>query len=255
MPILYKFEYFKIVGDVSGSLEVGLDRVAAVILGGGRGARFGGNRPKQFADVADKPVIAHTIAVFEKMPEIEAIVIVVPADWVDFTRTRLVPAGTVRHWDIVPGGASRQMSSMAGLNHVARIRGIKKVVIHDAARPLVSSELIRKTIKAVDETRSAVAAMPVSDTLMDTDEHGLLSSVVDRRGLFALQTPQAFMLDQVLKAHRQALADGLIDATDDIQLVLRMGMKATIVTSSIDNLKITTPGDLDLVEGTFLIRN
>ena len=224
-------------------------RTVAVIVGAGIGRRVGTRRPKQFEDVAGRPLIAHTLEVFDQMPEIDGVVIVVPADWVDFTRAMLARNRFSKVLDVVPGGASRQMSSFSGLILAGRLGGknLKKVVIHDAVRPLVKPELILQVIKAADDGGAATAVCRLTDTMLRSDGDSVIE-VVDRSDLVSVQTPQAFDPKVIMEAHRAALTAGLTEATDDVQLVLNMGRKARIVESDPGNLKVTYSSDIKLLE-------
>jgi len=224
-------------------------KIIAVVLGGGMGRRVGARRPKQFEEVAGRPVMASALDLFESMPAIDGIVIVVPPDWVDFTRAFLSRNQYSKVLDVVPGGSTRQMSSFSGLILATRFGGstLRKVVIHDAVRPFATAELVTAVISAADKTGAATAACRVTDT-MYTVADGRVVSPVDRTGLWNAQTPQVFEPRLILDAHRAALASGVVDTSDDIQLVLRNGVKAVAVESDSSNLKITYPCDIKLLQ-------
>lgn len=224
-------------------------KTAAIILGGGIGRRVGTKRPKQFEEIAGKPVIACALDLFEKIPEIDGIVVVVPPDWVDFTRALLNKSQYRKVLDVVPGGATRQMSTFSGLVLAQRFGGaaLKKVVIHDAVRPLTGTDLVLRVLKAVDRTGAATAAYRASDTLLRV-EGDVVMEVVDRDPLWNAQTPQAFTPQVIMAAHRQALNAGLTDATDDIQLVLKAGGSAVVVESDSGNMKITYHCDIEMLQ-------
>lgn len=224
-------------------------KTVAVVLGGGMGRRVGARRPKQFEEVAGRPVIASALDLFDGMPEIDGIVIVVPPDWVDFTRAFLGRNRYSKVLDVVPGGSTRQMSSFSGLILAARFGGatLKKVVVHDAVRPFATPEIVREVMNAADKTGAATAACKVSDTIYSVVD-GRLVAAVDRKGLWNAQTPQVFEPGLILDAHRAALAAGIVDMSDDIQLVLRNGGSAVVAESDSSNLKITYPCDIKLLQ-------
>jgi 2-C-methyl-D-erythritol 4-phosphate cytidylyltransferase len=224
-------------------------RTVAVVVGGGMGRRVGTRRPKQFEEVAGRPLITYTLDLFDRMAEIDGIIIVVPPDWVDFTRAMISRSQYSRVLDVIPGGASRQMSSFSGLILARRFGGLhlKKVIIHDAVRPLTSPDLVLRVLKASDRTGAATAAAKVTDTIFSVSGD-TVSGVVDRAALVAVQTPQAFNPDVIIEAHRNALTAGVTDASDDVQLVLRNGGSAVVVESDTGNLKITYGSDMRLLE-------
>ncbi|HHW95748.1 MAG TPA: 2-C-methyl-D-erythritol 4-phosphate cytidylyltransferase [Oligoflexales bacterium] len=216
---------------------------AAVILAAGRGTRAQTTSPKQYTDLDGYPVIIRTLHAFIKSPDIDAIVVVAPADGVDRTKILLAEhqiKGTV---DVVPGGTTRQSSSFSGIERVAFLGRYDTVLIHDAVRPLIQPALISAVIKAIPATGAAVAAIPVTDTMM-TGENGSISGIVERKGLYHIQTPQGFDLAAIRVAHRNAMISGEIDATDDVQLAVSNGMKVTIVPGDPTNIKITHNMDL-----------
>jgi 2-C-methyl-D-erythritol 4-phosphate cytidylyltransferase len=143
---------------------------------------------------------------------------------------------------VAPGGASRQESVANGLELVRS----DVVVVHDAARPLATPELVRAVLAPLDGTEGAVAAVPVDETLKLV-ESGRVSATVDRTGLWRVQTPQAFDAARLRAAHGSAARDGF-DATDDAQLIERQGGRVVVVEGSRRNIKITYPEDFELAE-------
>ncbi|HNU68612.1 MAG TPA: IspD/TarI family cytidylyltransferase [Myxococcota bacterium] len=224
-------------------------KTVAVVVGAGMGRRVGTRRPKQFEEVSGRPLITYTLDIFDRMAEIDGIIVVVPADWVDFTRAMVTRCQYSRIIDVIPGGASRQMSSFSGVILARRFGGphLKKIVVHDAVRPLASVELVQKVLKAADRTGAATAAARVTDTIFSISGD-TVTGVVDRSSLVAVQTPQAFDPELLVQAHRNALTAGITDASDDVGLVLRDGGSAVVVESDTGNLKITYGSDMRLLE-------
>ncbi|HEX3947548.1 MAG TPA: 2-C-methyl-D-erythritol 4-phosphate cytidylyltransferase [Acidimicrobiales bacterium] len=209
--------------------------VWAVVVAGGSGARFG--RPKQFADLAGRPVLAW--AVRSARAVAEGVVLVLPSDQVDDWTGR--PHGADR---LVAGGPSRSASVRHGLAAVPEEAAI--VVVHDAARPLAGPALFSAVLDALDDGRTgaAVCAVPVADTLKRVDPTGrTVVGTVDREPLVAVQTPQAFRADVLRRAHA-----GGGEATDDAALVEALGATVRIVAGDPLNLKLTTPADLAYAE-------
>jgi 2-C-methyl-D-erythritol 4-phosphate cytidylyltransferase len=212
---------------------------AAVIVGAGRGARFGA-ADKILAPLAGRPVLAYSLDAAQSAVMIEAIVVVAG----EHTRETVVDLSTTGSWPkvvaIVTGGERRQDSVAAGL--AALPAGIDLVAVHDAARPLAPPVLFDACLTAARETGAAIAAIPVADTLKRV-EGGRIVATVSRESLWAAQTPQAFRLDLLRRAFTEANERGL-DATDEASLLEALGIPVTVVQGSLANLKITHPADL-----------
>jgi 2-C-methyl-D-erythritol 4-phosphate cytidylyltransferase len=227
--------------------------VVAVIPAAGSGARLGGGLSKQYLPLAGMPILARTLAAFESSAVIHAIVVVAPPG--DETRCRTVavePYGWTKILAIVPGGAARQESVARGLDAAGADASI--VVVHDAARPLVSEELIRRVVEAAAVSGAALAALPVVDTLKRGGGDGGMIATVDREGLWAAQTPQAFRAGVFRDAVARARADGFV-GTDDASLVERLGLPVTLVEGEPENFKITRAEDLARAEDILAMRS
>lgn len=214
---------------------------------------MGGGPPKQYLPLAGMPVLARTLAAFEASNVIRAIVVVVPPG--DETRCRAVavePYGWTKILAIVPGGATRQESVARGLDAAGADASI--VVVHDAARPLVSDELIRRVVEAAVASGAALAALPVVDTLKRRGGDGGMIATVDREGLWAAQTPQAFRAEWFRDAVARARADRFV-GTDDASLVERLGLPVTLVEGEPENFKMTRAEDLARAEDVLAMRS
>ncbi|NKB27590.1 MAG: bifunctional 2-C-methyl-D-erythritol 4-phosphate cytidylyltransferase/2-C-methyl-D-erythritol 2,4-cyclodiphosphate synthase [Rhodobacteraceae bacterium] len=198
---------------------------AAIIVAAGRGTRAGGDVPKQWQMLAGRPVIEHTIAAFSAAPGVGPIVVVLHPD----DMARAADLGSVT---CVPGGASRKDSVLVGLHAVPR--DVTNVLIHDAARPMVSGDLIARVVAALDTHRGAAPGLAITDALWRGDG-GRVSGVQPRDDLFAAQTPQGFRLDAILAAHRAYLAP----ASDDVEVARAFGIEVAIVEGEANNFKIT----------------
>lgn len=207
---------------------------AALITAAGRGTRAGNGLPKQWRDLAGRPVLDRTLAAFAGF---ERIVLVVHPD--DMGQAIARYAGGIT---IVAGAETRAASVRAGLT---ALQGqASHVLIHDGARPLVAPSVIDDVIRALQEGADAAApALPVSDALWRGDG-ARVAAIAPRDGLFRAQTPQGFVLDRILQSHR----DHPGDAADDVQLALAAGMEVAITQGSEDNLKITFPADFARAE-------
>lgn len=218
-------------------------RTSVLIVAAGRSERIGGPAPKQFLEVAGKPLVVHCIDTFSTAGGIDAIILALP-DADDFER-HLVQHGP---WPLpvcaVQGGATRQQSTAAALAAVDDATDV--VVVHDGARPLVSQHTIREVIRAAAGAGAAIAVAPCTDTIKEV-ENGRVQRTLERGRLVRTQTPQAFRADWLREAHRQAAADRFT-GTDDAALVERLGRPVVVVMGDAANLKVTTAGDLVLVE-------
>ncbi|WP_101340680.1 2-C-methyl-D-erythritol 4-phosphate cytidylyltransferase [Cereibacter azotoformans] len=213
---------------------------AAIIVAAGRGTRAGGDLPKQWQLLAGQPVVARTLAAFRAAPGVHRTLLVIHPD--DRARAEALPDVAEGAVELVEGGASRDASVRNALEALAG-RGVKHVLIHDGARPLVAQALIARMIEALDASPGAAPAVPVSDALW-RGEGGRVVGTQDRTGLFRAQTPQAFRFEAILSAHR-AHPGG---AADDVEVARAAGLEVAIVEGCEDNLKVTYPGDFARAE-------
>jgi 2-C-methyl-D-erythritol 4-phosphate cytidylyltransferase len=207
----------------------------ALIVAAGRGERLGANRPKALVELGGRPLLQWSIDILASVPAIQRIVVALPAG-------EQAPPGTVG----VEGGAVRSDSVRRAL--AAAGEG-SPVLVHDAARPMLSVELVEATLAAVevDGIDAAVAATSVTDTIKRADGDGLVAATLDRSSLWSIQTPQVFdraALEKGLDVPRDVLAQ----ATDDAWLIERSGGRVAIVPAPPENLKVTTALDLELAE-------
>ena len=200
---------------------------AAIIVAAGRGLRAGAGLPKQWRPLAGRPVVAHALAAFAGM----ARVLVIHPD--DRALAESVADGAL----IVEGGATRAASVRAALEALAG-SGVTKVLIHDAARPSASPDLIARVVAALDHAKGAAPALPVTDALW-TGANGRVTGTRDRNGLFRAQTPQGFAFDAILAAHRAHAGE----AADDVEVARAAGIDVVMVTGDEANQKLTFPGD------------
>lgn len=217
--------------------------VWAVLVAAGRGERFGSDRPKAFAKLRGRVLLAESLERLERSDWIESIVIVAPAEWEEpsILLAEELSAGKVS--SCVTGGATRAESVRAG---VAEVPGdVPVIVVHDAARPLLPEAVIERVITALgDGWDGAVPALPLADTIKRAGEDGAVVETLDRSGLVAVQTPQAFAAAVL----RSALGGDLEPATDCAALVEARGGRVRIVDGDPRLLKVTTASDLALVE-------
>ena len=213
---------------------------AALIVAAGRGTRFG--RPKQFVEVAGLPLVGWSLRTFGTMPEIAEIAIATEEEWIEPMRTLAVQLAPHHAVTVVGGGATRQQSVHRALTSLST--NANAVFVHDGARPLVRAHDVREGMSAVARGRAAVLAAPVVDTIKRVDPATMTVRETLARGeLWAAQTPQFAMRNDLLRAHAQAQKAG-IDATDDVALLEALGIDVAVVASTSENFKVTNPEDV-----------
>ncbi len=224
----------------------GNNRTAVIIPAAGSGQRMGGGKPKQYLTLGGVPLLARSIRPFLALADIALVVVAVPAERIEATRTlcrqHLAADERLR---VVAGGATRQLSVQAGL--AALPAEIGMVLVHDGARPLVREELIRACLEAALRDGAAIAAVELADTLKLATTNRRIARTLPREGLWRAQTPQAVRRDWLEQACQQATQDNF-QGTDEASLLEHAGLPVTLVPSGEDNLKITRPEDLRLAE-------
>ena len=216
----------------------------AIILGGGVGKRFRGDTPKQFLPLGTRPMIVHTVEAFQHAPSIDAIVVVMPEGWEQQCSDELKPYHCDKVRGVITGGETRQLSCWQGLQYLAEDPP-NICVIHDAARPLVTKEMIEQAVR--EGKKGMTFVLPVTDTIVECRDETIFT-VLPREQLRQVQTPQSFPFQTLWEAHRTALKEGIRDASDDAGLVLRMGKEVRAIKGDPRNIKITGPADLELAQ-------
>jgi 2-C-methyl-D-erythritol 4-phosphate cytidylyltransferase/2-C-methyl-D-erythritol 2,4-cyclodiphosphate synthase len=215
------------------------ERTAAVLVAAGRGLRAGAGGPKQYRMIGGQTVIFRAMEPFCRHKRVFAVQPVLNPD--DTTMFNAAAQG-LHHEPPTSGGATRQASVHAGLEALAA----KKpdiVLIHDAARPFVSQDLISRAIDAVNRTGAAIPAIVVADTVKLVDGNGDVEATPERARLRIAQTPQVFRFDLILEAHRRAAREGRADFTDDAALAEWAGLTVATFEGDVVNMKLTTPED------------
>ena len=218
----------------------------AVIFAGGVGSRMNSNdRPKQFLELYSKPIIIHTLEVFENNPEIDAIVIACVSEWIDYLKDLIYKFRIEKVKKIVPGGASGQLSIYNGLCAAKEVAGDEEsvVLIHDGVRPLITQKLISDNIKSVKKHGSAITTAVVKETILVVSENEKIDYVPDRANSRIAKAPQSFWLSDILAAHEKALAEGRTDFIDSCCMMQWFGKNLHLVDGPFENIKITTPDD------------
>jgi 2-C-methyl-D-erythritol 4-phosphate cytidylyltransferase len=217
--------------------------IAVIIPAGGSGSRMGtGPLPKPFLELGGEPLLGRCLARFLERSDVRWVVVALPKELHESPPVWLRRDARV---STVAGGMERGHSVRNALAAVPAEADL--VLVHDAARPLVSAAIIERCVQAAAAGVSAVAALPVVDTIQEVDEDGTIVRTPDRRQLRAAQTPQAFPAAVLRAAHQRAAAEGIV-ATDDAGLVARYGGSVRVVDGASANIKITTPADLVVAE-------
>lgn len=217
--------------------------LTAIIVAGGSSRRMGTD--KTFAILAGKPIIAHTVAPFEKTQSVQDIIVVGRADRLAQLEETIADAAFEKVRAIVAGGMHRQDSVREGLRRVAA--DARFVAVHDAARPLITPAQIERVFAAAQTHGAAALASPLGDTLKRATEDLLICGSVDRERLYAMQTPQIFARELLTEAFAR-LAAGGDSVTDEASAVELLGRDVVLVPNSEPNFKITFPADLALAE-------
>lgn len=218
--------------------------VSVIFPAAGQGKRMQAGLNKVFLEIAGKPILVHTLLKFSKVPEIGELIVVVGSDEVAVIEQMLKDVAGLKPYKVVAGGSERQYSVWNGLQCASKAADV--VLVHDAARPLVSINTIENVITAARRYGGAIAAVPEKNTIKEVVD-GIVASTPDRSSLWAVQTPQGFWRNILFEANEKAMQDNFL-GTDDASLVERLGKKVHIVMSDYRNIKLTTPEDLIMAE-------
>ena len=218
--------------------------IAAIIPAGGVGQRFGTREPKQFYPLLGKAIILWTLEAFEGVPEIDLLVIPCLSSYQSRLEELIQQARFEKEIKIVPGGRTRQESVKQGL--VSLPEETEIVLVHDAARPLVSTELIKEVIQGVRSYGAAIAACPARDTVKRVRDL-FVSYTIPREEVYLAQTPQGARYELLRYAFERAEKDRF-QGTDEASLLERVNIPVFVIPAPITNLKITTPEDLKVAE-------
>ena len=219
---------------------------AAIIAAAGIGRRMGGDRPKQYLELCDRPIICHTLDRFQDSRILDFVVVVVEPGREDCFRQDILRAfGYPGEWQVTGGGQVRQQSVANGLKRVPKDCDV--VVVHDGVRPFINAKDIERTADLAAREGAAILAAKVKETVKRVGQDGQVMETVDRDYLWSVQTPQAFRRDLLTRAMESAIGDGFV-GTDEASIVERMGGKVWIIEGDARNIKITTPEELAIAE-------
>lgn len=218
----------------------------AVVFAGGVGMRMRTkDRPKQFLMVHGKPIIVHTIEVFQKHPGIDAIIVACVGEWIPYMQDLVDRFQLSKVVRIVQGGATGQESIFNGLVAAEQEYGADEVIvlIHDGVRPLIDEDTISANISSVEKFGSGITCVEAKETVVLVQNDTEVKTIVQRSASRIARAPQSFWLSDILAAHRQAIQDGNTEYVDSCTLMSAYGYSLVVVQGRQDNLKVTTPED------------
>ncbi|MBQ8945324.1 MAG: 2-C-methyl-D-erythritol 4-phosphate cytidylyltransferase [Lachnospiraceae bacterium] len=218
----------------------------AVIFAGGTGRRMKtSEKPKQFLLVHGKPIIVHTVEIFETHPDIDGIVIACLEEYIGHMNDLVYRYRLDKVKAIVPGGRTGQLSIYNGVKKAAELYEDEATValIHDGVRPFIDHDLISRNIECVKKNGSCITCAPASETFVILNEDAEVDHIMNRNLSQSAKAPQSFYLHDILKKEEQALKDGYDDMIDSVTLMCHYGLKPAITECGSDNIKITTPND------------
>jgi 2-C-methyl-D-erythritol 4-phosphate cytidylyltransferase len=222
-------------------------RTLAILLAGGDGKRMGSSTNKPFLLLDNKPILVHSLQVFEECRPVDGVYLVVNQRDLPLIQEEILEAYRFgKIVKLVIGGRLRQDSVKNGLEAIEEPCDV--VVVHDAARPFVSPAFIEKSISLMEMFDAIIPALPVKDTIKVISKEGFVSKTLERDGLWKVQTPQTFKYDLIMKAYKEGMAKKLL-GYDDAAFVEYLGKRVKVVEGSPYNIKITAPEDLVIAKG------
>ena len=227
----------------------------AIILAGGYGSRFlneSNKFPKQFYEFCRKEVIAYSLETFNKHPQIDKIVVVSNIEYIKKTEEIISKYNFEKVIGVVPGGITRQASVYSAIDFLSNNGfGNPNVLIHDAARLLVSKQVISNNIKALEEAKAVSTILPCTDSMILSEDGITVTEPLDRSKIYVVQTPQSFKLDLLRSAHKFAQTLNIYDSTDDASLMKLLNQEVKLVQGNKANMKLTTEEDLIFIKAIF----
>ena len=227
------------------------EKTAAIVLAGGSGSRMNSRTKKQYIEIQGKPMLFYSLAAFEKSNVDEIALVVSPGDE-QFCREEIVAKYKIKKVNVITSGGKERYHSV--YNGLQALNKIDYVLIHDAARPFLTQQIINQTMECVKQYQACIVAVPSKDTIKIGDENGFVQSTPPRRLLWNIQTPQAFSFSLIWEAYQKlfSMEENLrekLEITDDAMTIEQMmHVPVKLLQGSYDNIKITTPEDLKGVE-------
>lgn len=228
----------------------------ALIIAGGVGARMNQDIPKQFINVMDKPVIVYTMEAFQKHPQIDGIEVVCLDGWQDMLLAYARQFGIAKLENVVSGGKNGQDSIRNGLYDIAarHTEDDDIVLIHDAIRPMVSTEIISDNIRVCREHGNAITVVPCTAAMLKTFDAHSSTEQVPRDNLKITQTPQAFFIKDIVETHKEALSKGITNSVASCTMYIELGRELFLSAGSEKNLKLTTSEDIEMFKALLLAK-
>ena len=217
-----------------------------LVFAGGIGSRMNSKeKPKQFLEIYKKPIIIHTLEYFQENTEIDAVVVVCVADWIDYLNELLKKFNITKVKAVVSGGKTGQLSIYNGLVECEKLSTSSKdiVLIHDGVRPLITKQLLSDNIHSVKKFGSCITSGIVKETIVEINDDNYIKNIPDRNGCRVAKAPQSFYLEDILKSHKKALAINKTDFIDSCSMMKYYGYNLHMIDGPYENIKITTPDD------------
>jgi 2-C-methyl-D-erythritol 4-phosphate cytidylyltransferase len=222
--------------------------ITAIVPAAGIGLRMGNTTPKPYLLLGGKPILAHTLGIFEKIKEIQEVILVVHPDELDYCQEKVIsPYGFKKVLRLVPGGKERQDSVYNALKALKDEDELEIILVHDGVRPFVTPEQVCRVIQAARSHGAAVLGLPAQDTLKIVSAEGQIRQTLERQDVWQIQTPQAFQAALLRRAFTEAYSRNFY-GTDEASLAEQLQQPVVVVPGSPLNQKITTPEDLALAE-------
>ena len=222
-----------------------------VILAGGVGHRMGADKPKQFLQVGEKPIIVHTVEKFALYREFEKVIVLTPEEWIEYTKDVLEKyLGNMDNVVVIRGGAVRNETIMNAVRYIEAEYGLDDAIIvtHDAVRPFVTYRIIEENIAAAVEFGACDTVIPATDTIVESEDGKALSSIPDRSKLYQGQTPQSFRAAELKETYEALTEEEKEILTDAAKIYVIKGKPVHIVKGEPFNIKVTYPYDLAVAE-------
>lgn len=228
--------------------------VTALVLAAGTDVKFQMDVPKQFVNVNNRPLLVYTLERFQAHPEIDEIIVICLDGWQEMVRVYGKQFQVTKLKDILPGGENAQQSTFIGLKHMKEQKNMQAgdiVVIHDAIRPMVSDELITKSIRKCRKSGMGVAAIRVMDAIMRTTDGKIGKDSINRDHIMKVQTPQAFDFGYILEMHNLAKTKGVIGYWDNTGMLAELGEDIVFSEGSDLNIKVNTTEDVEMFKALY----
>jgi len=231
-----------------------MGKTSALILAAGKGVRMKSDVPKQFIEIDGKPLFIYSVLAF--LPIVDIVTVVTAEEDIPVVQEHLQKFGLFDKVNVIRGGKERFESSFYGIRYLKTLGDVDIVLIHDAARCMVSSDIIERVLEDTKTYRASCAAIPARDTIKKNDGNGFIKETLDRNELQIIQTPQGFDLDLIFASYKAFFKDPVDNMTDDAGIVEKYGdCPVKLTMGSPINQKITTPEDLFLARAWFSLTN